>query len=100
MSSVEDPAYWVDNAALNQPQRAFLRNPQGRDLSYVALRDQTARWASALAARGVMPGDRVAVQVDKSVDAVLLYVTCLTMGAVYVPINVANTANEVDYFLR
>jgi malonyl-CoA/methylmalonyl-CoA synthetase len=42
----------------------------------------------------------VAVQVDKSVDAVLLYLACLDLGAVFVPINVANTENEVDYFLR
>jgi len=50
--------------------------------------------------QGVVPGDRVAVQVDKSAEAVLLYVACLRMGAVFVPINVANTPNEVDYFLR
>jgi len=98
--SFEDPANWIDNAALNQPQRSFLRTPQGRELSYLALRDQTIRFASVLTARGVVPGDRVAVQVDKSVDAVLLYVACLSMGAVFVPINAANTANEVDYFLR
>jgi malonyl-CoA/methylmalonyl-CoA synthetase len=47
----------------------------------------------------VTPGDRVVAQVDKSVDAVVLYVACLRLGAVFVPINVANTANEVDYFL-
>ena len=50
--------------------------------------------------RGVGPGDRVAVQVDKSPEAVLLYIACLRMGAVFVPINIANTPNEVDYFLR
>ncbi|MDB6083243.1 MAG: malonyl-CoA synthase, partial [Gammaproteobacteria bacterium] len=100
MSSFQDPADWVDEHASTRPRCAFLRTPQGRELSYGALREETDRIASALAARGVMPGDRVAVQVDKSVDAVLLYVTCLTMGVVFVPINVANTANEVDYFLR
>jgi malonyl-CoA/methylmalonyl-CoA synthetase len=50
--------------------------------------------------RGVTPGDRVAVQVDKSAQAVLLYIACLRLGAVFVPINTANTANEVDYFWR
>jgi len=51
-------------------------------------------------AAGVVSGDRVAVQVEKSVEAVLLYLACLRMGAVFVPINTANTAHEVDYFLR
>jgi malonyl-CoA/methylmalonyl-CoA synthetase len=38
--------------------------------------------------------------VEKSVEAVLLYLACLRLGAVFVPINDANTPNEVDYFLR
>ena len=100
MSSAKDPAQWLDDAARRSPQRPFLRTPEGRELSYAGLRDQTARFATALTARGVLPGDRVAAQVDKSVDAVLLYLGCLNLGAVFVPINVANTENEVDYFLR
>jgi malonyl-CoA/methylmalonyl-CoA synthetase len=40
------------------------------------------------------------VQVDKSVESILLYVACLRIGAVYVPINTANTIHEVEYFLH
>src|SRR5258708_7341424 len=100
MASAKDPADWIDDGARTGPHRPFLRTPEGRELSYAGLAGQTARFASALTARGVAPGDRVAAQVDKSVDAVLLYLACLDMGAVFVPINVANTENEVDYFLR
>jgi malonyl-CoA/methylmalonyl-CoA synthetase len=74
--------------------------PAGRALSYALLRNQSGRFAAALMRKGVVPGDRVAVQVDKSVDAVLLYIACLRMGAVFVPINTANTPNEVEYVLR
>jgi malonyl-CoA/methylmalonyl-CoA synthetase len=100
MSSAKDPADWIDDGARSGPHRPFLRTPEGRELSYAGLRDQTTRFASALTARGVTRGDRVAAQVDKSVDAVLLYLACLDLGAVFVPINVANTENEVDHFLR
>src|ERR1700674_816459 len=100
MSSAKDPADWIANGARTVPNRPFLRTPGGRVLSYAGLADQTARFACALTARGVAPGDRVAAQVDKSVDAVLLYLACLDLGAVFVPINVANTEHEVDYFLR
>ena len=100
MASAKDPADWIEDGARTGPHRPFLRTPEGRELSYAGLAGQTARFASALAARGVAPGDRVAAQVDKSVDAVLLYLACLDLGAVFVPINVANTENEVDYFLR
>ena len=99
MPVVTDPADWVEEAARNQPHRLFLNSPAGRQYSYAALREESGRFASALLARGVVPGDRVAVQVEKSAEAVLLYVACLRMGAVFVPINVANTPNEVDYFL-
>jgi malonyl-CoA/methylmalonyl-CoA synthetase len=95
-----DPADWIETAARDQPHRIFLTTPAGRELSYAALREKSARFAGALMRLGVVQGDRVAVQVDKSVDAVLLYVACLRMGAVFVPINVANTPSEVEYFLR
>jgi malonyl-CoA/methylmalonyl-CoA synthetase len=98
MSLATDISGWVERAS--DSSRVFLQTPEGRRLTYTALRDESGRLASILRRHGVLPGDRVAVQVDKSVEAVLLYVACLRMGAVFVPINVANTPNEVEYFLR
>jgi malonyl-CoA/methylmalonyl-CoA synthetase len=98
MLSPIDLAQSVENAASSRPHHLFIRSPDGRELSYGALRDHSARLAAALAQRGVQPGDRVTVQVEKSVEAVLLYIACLRMGAVYVPINVANTPHEVEHF--
>jgi malonyl-CoA/methylmalonyl-CoA synthetase len=95
-----DPGEWVESAGRHQPLQSFLKTPAGRNLTYASLRELSGRFAAALIRRGVVPGDRIAVQVDKSVEAVLLYVACLRTGAVFVPINTANTPNEVDYFLR
>src|ERR1700730_3482208 len=99
-SSVIDPSDWVEYAAREHPRRPFLRTPAGRQLSYEALREKSASLASALQWRGVACGDRVAARVEKSLEAVLLYVACLRMGAVFVPINVASSPNELDYLLR
>src|ERR1700734_3470477 len=96
--TIRDPIDWIEEA--RRPDRLFLRTPEGRNFSYSALCEQSGRIASALTRRGGNSGDRVAVQVDKSAEAVFLYVACLRMGAVFVPVNVANTPNEVDYFLR
>jgi malonyl-CoA/methylmalonyl-CoA synthetase len=96
---VGDPIDWIDEAACRS-QRLFLRTPEGGNFSYAALCELSARMASALTQRGVGSGDRVAVQVDKSPEAVFLYVACLRLGAVFVPINVANTLNEVEYYLQ
>jgi malonyl-CoA/methylmalonyl-CoA synthetase len=100
MSNAVDLSVWVDEFARTHPGRTFLKTPEGRCVTYAALRESSGRIASALTRLGVEPGDRVAVQVDKSPEAVLLYLACLRMGAVFVPINIANTASEVDYFLR
>jgi malonyl-CoA/methylmalonyl-CoA synthetase len=98
-ATFRDPADWIERAAREQPHRPFMTTLAGKELSYESLRAQSSRFAAALSRRGVESGDRVAVQVDKSAEAVLLYVACLRMGAVFVPINVANTPNEVEYFL-
>lgn len=55
--------------------------------------------AGRLMTLGVVPGDRVAVQAPKSLDLVLLYLGCLRLGAVYVPLNDTYRADEISYFL-
>jgi malonyl-CoA/methylmalonyl-CoA synthetase len=100
MLVMKDPADWIDDAARHHPSRLFLTTPGRHHFTYAALSEESSRFASVLTKRGVVPGDRVAAQVEKSAEAVLLYVACLRMGAVFVPINSANTPNEVDYFLR
>jgi malonyl-CoA/methylmalonyl-CoA synthetase len=79
--------------------KPFLTTPEGRTVSYRELQEGSARYASVLRELGVEPGDRVAVQVEKSPEAVLLYLACLRAGAVFLPLNTAYTPAEVAYFL-
>ncbi len=67
--------------------------------SYAALGDAVDKLAGALAGLGISAGQRVLVQVQKTPQAVVLYLACLKAGAVYAPINTAYTAPEVAYFL-
>ncbi len=97
--SVTDPYAWVERAARERPDAPFLSTPAGRRLSYADLLAESTRMAAVLAALGVGSGDRVVLQVEKSVGAVLLYVACLRLGAVLVPLNTAYTAAELEYFL-
>ncbi len=71
----------------------------GSEVSYGQLEDAVARTAGLLVARGVVPGDRVAMQVEKSWPAVAIYLATLKAGAVFLPLNNAYTASEVEYFL-
>lgn len=69
-----------------------------RELSYAEADASSARIASMLASLGLVPGDRVAAQVEKSAEALLLYLACLRAGLVYLPLNSAYQEREVAYF--
>ncbi|MCH8106413.1 MAG: malonyl-CoA synthase [Proteobacteria bacterium] len=69
-------------------------------INYGELLLESARVANALVALGVQPGDRVAAQVDKNVAAVALYLGTIRAGAVFLPLNTAYTASEVEYFVN
>ena len=77
----------------------FLTIPGGDSHTYAQLDRRSAAMAAVLADGGAQPGDRVVVQVDKSVDAVALYFACLRAGFVYVPLNTAYTPDEIGFFL-
>lgn len=79
--------------------RTFIETVDGRYYSYAELEAASGRFAVLLANLGVGIGDRVVVQVDKSPEAVFLYLACLRAGAIFVPLNTAYTANEISYFL-
>ncbi|MBS9476537.1 malonate--CoA ligase [Ancylobacter radicis] len=71
----------------------------GSSVSYGEILTLSARLAGLLVARGVKPGDRLAVQAEKSVAFLALYLAALRAGAVFLPLNTAYTLNEVRYFL-
>ncbi|MBI5485044.1 MAG: malonyl-CoA synthase [Deltaproteobacteria bacterium] len=71
----------------------------GRQISYGEMEKETARMGNLLVSLGVQPGDRVAVQVKKSPQALFLYLACLRSGAVYLPLNDAYQRHELEYFL-
>jgi malonyl-CoA/methylmalonyl-CoA synthetase len=77
----------------------LLETPAGVRVTYADAERRSAQLAGALVASGVRVGDRVAVQVEKSPEAVLLYLACLRCGAALVPMNPAYAPDEVAYVL-
>ena len=76
-----------------------LETPDGAVWTSADVDAESARYANLIAQRGVEPGDRVAVQVEKSPRALILYLACLRAGAAYLPLNPAYPERELDYFL-
>lgn len=85
--------------AAAKPGAPFIETPSGRNWTYGDMLAQSGQIAGALVKLGVQPGDRVAVQVEKSPEALMLYLGCVRAGAVYLPLNSAYTLAELDYFI-
>jgi malonyl-CoA/methylmalonyl-CoA synthetase len=81
------------------PDAPFIETPDGRTWTYGDMLTASGRFAAALETLGVRPGDRVAAQVEKSPEALMLYLACVRAGAVYLPLNTAYTLAELDYFI-
>jgi len=77
----------------------FLEHARGIT-SFAQLDDQSARIAAVLKSSGAAKGDRIIVQVDKSPEAVMLYLACLRAGLTFIPLNPAYTIAEVAYFIK
>jgi malonyl-CoA/methylmalonyl-CoA synthetase len=80
-------------------QTPFLLGPDGQILTHATFLTRAARFAHALTGLGLNPGDRVAVQVDKSADMLAVYAACVQAGLVFLPLNPAYTPAEMDYFI-
>ena len=80
------------------PDPAFVM-ADGSVVTYAQLGANVGQMANALAATGVKPGDRVTVQVEKSLPNAVLYLACMKAGAVFNPLNSGYTSAELDYFL-
>ena len=86
-------------ARLQDADAMFIESDDGRGFTYIQFWKLVAQLAQALLAEGAKPGDRIAVQVEKSVEAIALFYACVRAGLVFVPLNTAYTPNEISYFL-
>jgi malonyl-CoA/methylmalonyl-CoA synthetase len=68
--------------------------------SWRMLDESSARIANLLESLGLPLGARVAVQTEKSVESLILYLGVLRAGRVFLPLNTAYQASEIEYFLK
>lgn len=80
--------------------RELLRTRDGTSFSYADAERASSRLANCLVAMGARAGDRVTVQVEKSPQALWLYLACLRAGLVFHPLNTAYREQELEYFLE
>ena len=100
MYSENHLAHALRAASVGRDDAVFSIDAQtGKKTSYGALWANAEKAATALVSLGVQPGDRVAVQADKSLRVLELYLGTVLAGAIHLPLNPAYTGAEVGYFL-
>ncbi|KAK5980074.1 Ribophorin II [Trichostrongylus colubriformis] len=89
--------------------RAGLNNNPGKTLfvdgdnivSYGDFQLWSGRYAGVLSGKyGISKGDRVLCRTSKTLDSVALYMACLQLGAIYVPLNPSYTLSETEHFVE
>jgi amino acid adenylation domain-containing protein/non-ribosomal peptide synthase protein (TIGR01720 family) len=109
---------WSNRAALTQPASSapvaipvafaaqVARSPeaaalifQGRSLTYRELDESSNRLAHLLIEHGVGPGERVALLLSRSAEAIVAILAVLKAGAAYVPIDPAHPDARIEFLL-
>ncbi|MFK8016342.1 MAG: malonyl-CoA synthase [Gammaproteobacteria bacterium] len=80
--------------------KVLLTTELGQEYRYIDIRLESARLACFLTEMGIQVGDRISVQVQKSPQALCLYLACLQAGFVFHPLNTGYQESELEYFLN
>ena len=98
-SGVTNVACLLWRAAAERPFALAVIQEQ-QEVTFAALRDRASAIALALCARGVAPGDRVAILVERSADAAAAVFAAQALGAVAVCINDRLRARQIAHLLH
>lgn len=89
----------LDQSARRAPDHVALRLGE-LAVTYGQLDEQTKRFAALLKARGIQPGDRVAIMLPNVPHFPIAYYGALRAGAVVVPMNVLLKGREIAFYLQ
>ena len=78
----------------------FIETPNDRSIMYDDVDRLTAIFAAAMLNLGIDRGHRLLVSIDKSPEAILIYLAALRLEAIFVPLNPTYTDREFKYFLE
>ena len=78
----------------------FLKQAGKPTLSFRQFSERTSQFANLLLKYGLQPGDRVAVQTEKTIEVIILYAATIQAGGVFLSLNADYKKDEVTYFLK
>ena len=90
----------LDDKFSHYSNNICFEEPSGKIWKYSDVKELTSKFSTFFRQLGLKKGSRVIVQIEKSVTAIALYLGCLKSGIIYVPLNIAYTSNELEYFIE
>jgi malonyl-CoA/methylmalonyl-CoA synthetase len=90
----------MDSTAVLPADTGASQSGVPRAYSWRALDEGSARIANLLDSLDLPAGARIAAQIEKSVESLILYLAVLRAGRVFLPLNTAYQASEIEYFLK
>ena len=78
----------------------FIQLTDNTVVTHAEFLNLTAQYAHVFRKLGLRLGDRVAVQIEKSLQSIAIYAACTQAGLVFLPLNTAYTAKEISYFVN
>ena len=91
--------HFLEQSAEKFPEKVALVH-QGQRLTYAELARQAQALAGALAGAGVVRGDRIAIFMDNSVEAVVSLFAALKAGAAFMIVNPTTKVEKLEYILK
>ena len=89
------------SASLKKKDATFIHLHENDQLiSFEKFFQNSEKIASALISAGIKPGNRVAMQVEKSSSVLELYFGTILAGACFLPLNTAYVSEEIDFFFE
>ena len=92
--------YQTLQAAFPEDKDAIAVFSADKNYSWREIDDASARLANWLHSLDIPKASRIAVQVEKSVEAMMLYLATLRAGHVFLPLNTAYQSGEITYFIE
>lgn len=89
----------LDDRARDTPDFVFCRF-EGQAITCRELAERANRFANALVAAGIGPGDRVAIMLPNHPDYIAVFLALLRLGACQVPVNINLRGEGLAYLLR
>src|SRR5665213_1230818 len=89
---------WFDSTFTHRAQQEALEWA-GSVYTFGEIDARSNRMARALTARGLGKGDRLCVALANSIEMIDLYLACIKLGVIFVPINILYREREVSHIL-